>query len=133
MSSEKVEVMIENHLQYKDQSTEGLGYNRVEPPYNHNYTPPIEPIILKKLGIAGNSAVPIITQTDKPVPIKIEKPILTQTKKTVPIRIEKPKQDVTTKPNESNASTTCAYTVLVEDWTEEEDSDSDTVNVFIKN
>ena len=99
VSSEKVEIMIENHLQYRDQSTEGLGYNCVPPPFNHNYTPSIEPIILKKLVITGNSSVPIFTQTDK----------------TVPIRIEKPKQDVTSKPNESNASTTCADTILVED------------------
>ena len=36
VSSEKVEVMIENHLKFKDQSTEGLGYNSVAPPFNDN-------------------------------------------------------------------------------------------------
>ena len=103
VSSEKVEVMIENHLQFRDQSTEGLGYNRVPPPFNNNYTPPIEPIILKKLVIPGQSTVPIFTQTEKTVSIKIE------------------------KSNESNASTSCADSVLVEDWVEEDENDSTSV------
>ena len=100
--------MIENHLKFKDQTTEGLGYNNVPPPFNDNYTPPIEPVILRR-----------------PVPVS-------QTPVPVSTKIEKPQQVMTTKPNESNASTTCADTVLVEDWTEEEDSDSDTVNILSK-
>ncbi|KAL4583301.1 hypothetical protein LXL04_007871 [Taraxacum kok-saghyz] len=43
VSSTKFETMIENHLKFKDQTTEGLGYNNVPPPFNDNYTPPLEP------------------------------------------------------------------------------------------
>ena len=59
VSSEKVEVMIENHLKFKDQSTEGLGYSAVPPPFNDNYTPPLEPVILKRLVPVGQSIVPV--------------------------------------------------------------------------
>ena len=48
VSSEKVETMIENHIKFKDQTTEGLGYNNVPPPFNENYTQPLEPVILKR-------------------------------------------------------------------------------------
>ena len=47
VSSENVETMIENHLKFKNNSTDGLGYNAVPPPFNDNYTPPLEPVILK--------------------------------------------------------------------------------------
>ena len=97
VSSDKVEVMIEKYFQFRDQSIEGLGYNSVAPPFNDNYTPRLEPIILKRLVPAGQSTLP--------VSIKIEK--------TVPVKIEKPKQAVNAKPNESNASTTSADFVLV--------------------
>ncbi|KAL4556840.1 hypothetical protein LXL04_035004 [Taraxacum kok-saghyz] len=108
VSSAKVETMIENQLKFKNQKTEGLGYNNVPPPYNDNYTPPLELVVLKRPPPVNQSNIPI------------------------PTIIEKPKQAVTTKLNKSNASTTCADTVLVEDWTEEEDSDSDTVNAVSK-
>ena len=78
VSSEKVEIMIENHLKFKDQTTEGLGYNNVPPPFNDNYTPPLEPVILKR-------PVPVV----QPVSVKIEKPI----------------QVDSVKVNETNAST----------------------------
>ena len=42
------------------------------------------------------------------------------------------KKPIITKPNESNASTTRADKVIVEDWNEEEDSDTDTVNDLTK-
>ncbi|KAL4556408.1 hypothetical protein LXL04_039059 [Taraxacum kok-saghyz] len=96
VSSAKVETMIETQLKFKDQKTEGLGYNNVPPPYNDNYTPVLEPVVLKR--------PPPVDQSNAE----------------------------TTKLNKSNASTSCADTVLVEDWTEEEDSDSDTVKALSK-
>ncbi|KAL4589806.1 hypothetical protein LXL04_002716 [Taraxacum kok-saghyz] len=69
----------------------------------------LEPVVLKRPPPVNQYNIPVSTE------------------------IEKPKQDVTTKLNESNASTMCADTILVEDWTEEEGSDSDTVNVLSQN
>ncbi|KAL4582814.1 hypothetical protein LXL04_007375 [Taraxacum kok-saghyz] len=106
VSSAKVETMIEKQLKFKDQKTEGLGYNNVPPPFNDNYTPLLEPVVLRRPPPVNQSNVPVLTN------------------------IEKPKQDVTIEPNKSNASTSCADEVLVEDWTEEEDSDSDNVNAL---
>ncbi|KAL4573443.1 hypothetical protein LXL04_020249 [Taraxacum kok-saghyz] len=108
VSSAKVETMIEKQLKFKDQKTEGLGYNNVQPPFNDNYTPPLEPVVLRRPPPVNQSNVPVSTH------------------------IEKPKQDVTTEPNKSNASTSCADEVLVEDWTEKEDSDYDNLNALSK-
>ncbi|TLX69014.1 hypothetical protein E9993_23135 [Labilibacter sediminis] len=42
VSSVVVESMIEKHYQFKDQKTKGLGYSSVPPPFNGNFTPPLE-------------------------------------------------------------------------------------------
>ncbi|KAL4584141.1 hypothetical protein LXL04_008731 [Taraxacum kok-saghyz] len=108
VSSENVKIMIENHLKFKNNSTNGVGYNSVAPPFNDNYTPPLEPVILKRLVPVGQSRVHISA------------------------KIETPKQVDLVKVNDSNVSTSCADTVLVEDWYEEEESDSDTHGFLLK-
>ncbi|KAL4556313.1 hypothetical protein LXL04_038960 [Taraxacum kok-saghyz] len=105
VSSATVETMIEKHLKFKDQSTEGLRYSAVPPPYNDNYTPPLEPVILRR-----------------PVPV-------CQPTMPVSVKIEQPKHVESVKLNDSNASTSCADKVLVEDWDEDDENDSNSVSV----
>jgi hypothetical protein len=102
VSSAKVETMIETQLKFKDQKTEGLGYNNVPPPYN--YTPPLEPVVLRRPPPVSQSSVPVL------------------------VKIETPKQVDHVKVNESNASTSCADEVLVEDWDEEDENNSSIVD-----
>ena len=42
VSSAVVETMIEKQMKWKTKQVEGLGYNNVPPPFNDNYTSPIE-------------------------------------------------------------------------------------------
>ena len=38
--------MIDKYMKWQDKQGEGLGYNNVPPPFNENYTPPLEPVFL---------------------------------------------------------------------------------------
>ena len=90
-------------MKWQDKQGEGLGYSVFPPPYNENYTPPLELVILKR-------PVPVIQPT---VP--------------VPVKIEMPTQAESIKVNDINASISCADQVLVEDWDEEDENDSNSV------
>ena len=78
-------------MKWQDKLGEGLGYNVVLPPYNDNYTPPLEPVVLRR-------PVPV-SQSTVPVSVKIEQPSHVES-----VRV-----------NDTNASTSCADQVLVED------------------
>ncbi|KAL4587548.1 hypothetical protein LXL04_000419 [Taraxacum kok-saghyz] len=104
VSSEKVEVMIENQMKWQDKQGEGLGYSAVPPPFDNNYTPVLEPIVLRRPPPGSQPSVPVLVKT------------------------ETPKQVDQEKVNESNASTSCAEEVLVEDWDEEDENVSSSSN-----
>ncbi|KAL4592780.1 hypothetical protein LXL04_005785 [Taraxacum kok-saghyz] len=113
VSSEKVEAMIENHLKFKNNSTDGLGYHTVAPPFNDNYTPPLEPVVLKRLVIAGQSTVHVPVKIETPVPIKITTPVKIETP--VPIKITTPvKLCATTNLESFNAIENSEYTKKLE-------------------
>ncbi|KAL4573546.1 hypothetical protein LXL04_020356 [Taraxacum kok-saghyz] len=97
-ADENVEVMIENHMKWQDKQGEGLGYSVVPPPYNDDYTPALEPIVLRRPPPRSQSTVPVLVKT------------------------ETPKQVDHVKVNESNASTSCADEVSVEDWDEQDEN-----------
>ena len=96
--------MIENHLKFQDQLTKGLGYSAVPPPYNDNYTPPLEPVILRR-------------------PVQVSQPTVP-----VSVKIEQPSHVDCAKVNVTDSSTSCAEEVLVEDWDDEDENNSSIVD-----
>jgi len=64
VSSKVVESMIEKQLRWQDKRNEGLGYNSVPPPFNDNYTPPLESIEIEQQLQYGKSTVTDSVETE---------------------------------------------------------------------
>ena len=89
-------------MEFKHNNKRGLGYNAAPPPYNHNYFSfPItkEEEEMEKTMVYGKQPLSNFVEAGSVKPIDIVK----------------------TWVNDTNVYTSCADTVLIEDWTGEDD------------
>ena len=88
VSSEKVEKMINQQLQFskKEVRNKGLGYVSISPPYNHNYTsiPITEEEIANMPDMEYGRGSDVKVEPAKPSKVKISKPKTNETKTTKP-------------------------------------------------